>query len=96
MAHASRSGLEKANHVRQGRVQVEGGFAHPLGMDVEDARIAQALEGVDRQAPRFGARGPEDAQQLIAKLRLAALSCLEPDEDVNGQATRLEPVGLSV
>jgi hypothetical protein len=41
---------DEAHGVRERRVELEGGFVFPAGMDVEEPRIADRAEGVDVEA----------------------------------------------
>jgi hypothetical protein len=87
MGQQPRRSSEKANRVRQLRVQLKRSLIRPLGMNRKHQRLPERLKYIDRETTTFSPRGLDDPQQLLAKLLLLPRQRFKADEKVNGQAT---------
>jgi hypothetical protein len=76
---------EKACHVRQFGVRIESRLVHPLGVNVENHRVAQRFVNTDADAPRLRPWSVQNQFQLLAKQMLFPRLRLEAQKGVYRQ-----------
>ena len=64
---------------------IEGGLVYPLGVNVENYRIAQSFVKMNADAARLGARRLEERLQFVAELLLFPGDCFEPNKGMQRQ-----------